>query len=190
MSVLDEQFPTWRDLQIHESSPSGPTYDKFTSECRGYTSSHYFPGVQSGNHHLRFRCENLEQMTFEDATFDLIITQDVFEHIPRPLVAFQEIARVLRPGGAHVFTVPFTADKPTVTRVRVTDEGAMEHVLPPEYHVNPVDSGGSLVVTDWGSDLPELVASCTGMRTAVVSRVDPGRGIEGRYLEVFVSRKL
>ena len=44
-------------------------------------------------------------MTFENESFDLFITQDVFEHVMTPNKAFKEIERVLKPGGAHVFTV-------------------------------------------------------------------------------------
>lgn len=40
-----------------------------------------------------------------DASFDVLISQDVFPHVPDQAAAFAETARVLRPGGAHVFTV-------------------------------------------------------------------------------------
>jgi SAM-dependent methyltransferase len=37
-----------------------------------------------------------------DASFDVVISSDVFEHIDRPWLAAQEIARILRPGGIAV----------------------------------------------------------------------------------------
>ena len=43
--------------------------------------------------------QNLEKLTYEDESFDVVITQDVFEHINEPFQAFKEIARVLKPGG-------------------------------------------------------------------------------------------
>ena len=52
----------------------------------------------------KIRCENLENLTFSDNTFDIFITQDVFEHIFDPITASKEIMRVLKPGGSHVFT--------------------------------------------------------------------------------------
>ncbi|MGQ0519368.1 class I SAM-dependent methyltransferase, partial [Bacillus sp. D-CC] len=50
------------------------------------------------------RCENLEDMTFQNESFDLFITQDVFEHVMEPKKAFKEIERVLKPGGALLYT--------------------------------------------------------------------------------------
>jgi len=102
---------------------------------------------------LRFntRCESLETLTFPDRSFDLMITQDVMEHIPDPDRAFQEIARVLKPGGAHIFTVPLVRKgEPSRRRAVFHPDGQIEHILPPEYHGNPVDGSGSLLVMDWG----------------------------------------
>ena len=62
------------------------------------------------------RSENLEALTFPDESFDLIIPQDVFEHVLRPAKAFAEIARTLKPGGVHVYTVPYYRGEKTVVR--------------------------------------------------------------------------
>jgi SAM-dependent methyltransferase len=40
-------------------------------------------------------------------TFDLIIAEQVFEHIPSPRRAAQNVRRMLRPGGMFVITTPF-----------------------------------------------------------------------------------
>jgi 2-polyprenyl-3-methyl-5-hydroxy-6-metoxy-1,4-benzoquinol methylase len=45
-------------------------------------------------------------MTFGTEQFDLFITQDVMEHVFRPRLAVKEIMRVLKTGGAHIFTAP------------------------------------------------------------------------------------
>jgi SAM-dependent methyltransferase len=37
-----------------------------------------------------------------DASFDVVFSSDVFEHIDRPWLAAQEIARILRPGGVAI----------------------------------------------------------------------------------------
>jgi len=39
-----------------------------------------------------------------DESFDLVITQDFFEHVLRPA---KEIARTLKSGGAHIYAVPY-----------------------------------------------------------------------------------
>lgn len=38
--------------------------------------------------------------------FDLVVSQDVMEHIYNPQKSFLEIARTLKKGGAYIFTVP------------------------------------------------------------------------------------
>jgi SAM-dependent methyltransferase len=43
-------------------------------------------------------------MAFPDQTFDFVCSWDVFEHLPDPELAAEEIARVLTPGGAAVLS--------------------------------------------------------------------------------------
>lgn len=45
---------------------------------------------------------NLEALPFKGASFDIITSRFVVEHLRRPRVAFREFSRVLRPGGALV----------------------------------------------------------------------------------------
>lgn len=42
-----------------------------------------------------------------DASFDIVVLTQVLEHVRRPAVVLGEIARVLRPGGTLLATVPF-----------------------------------------------------------------------------------
>jgi ubiquinone/menaquinone biosynthesis C-methylase UbiE len=42
-----------------------------------------------------------------DASFDAILCTEVFEHIPDPLAALREFARLLKPGGHLILTAPF-----------------------------------------------------------------------------------
>lgn len=74
---------------------------KLKQRCPNYSSSQYLSNAPTGGEN-----QNLENLLFEDEKFDLIITQDVMEHIFHPEAAFKEIARVLKSGGAHIFTVP------------------------------------------------------------------------------------
>ncbi|MDY7039395.1 MAG: class I SAM-dependent methyltransferase [Chloroflexota bacterium] len=45
-------------------------------------------------------------LPFPPASFDLVLCSWVIEHLADPLVAFSEVARVLRPGGHFVFLTP------------------------------------------------------------------------------------
>jgi SAM-dependent methyltransferase len=55
---------------------------------------------------IRAVCASGIELPFTDGCFDLVICQDVVEHVPSPLDLAAEIARVLRPGGALYLTAP------------------------------------------------------------------------------------
>jgi SAM-dependent methyltransferase len=190
LKVLDEHFASWRELRIHESSPGGPSSNKIRRECQNLVASQFFSDLPGGEYRDGQRSENLESLTFPDSSFDLVITQDVFEHVLRPERAFAEIARTLKPDGAHVFTVPYYRGKKTVIRARATESGGIEHLMDPDYHSNPIDPKGSLVVTEWGDEICDFIVSASGMTTSIFSFFDPGLALEGEFLDVFVSRKM
>lgn len=185
--VVERHFPKWRQLTIHESSPYGAASDMLARECRNYVATHFFPDVPFGESRGEFRCENLESQTFEDCSFDLVVTQDVFEHVLHPDRAFREISRTLKPGGAHVFTVPWYYWQKTLVRAQ-EKEGRIEHLLPPEYHGNPISEAGSLVIREWGHDMFDFIRKCSGMFTVAIHIYNPHEGIEAKFIEVFISR--
>lgn len=99
------------------------------------------------------RHEDITRLSFSDASLDLIVSNDVFEHVPDPLATFRECARVLRPGGMILATIPFHSNRDiSIVRAKleVTD---VHHLLPAMYHGNPVSADGSLVFTDFGWDM-------------------------------------
>lgn len=185
--VLDTHLPDWQSLRLHESSPGGASSRKLARQCSRYQATHFYPDVTPGTMHEGFRCENLERQTFADESFDLVVTQDVFEHLLHPRKAFAEIARTLRPGGRHVFTVPWYSGRDTVVRA-MEEDGRVKHLLPPHYHGNPIDPNGSLVVTEWGRDLCDVIHAVSGMSTTVIRLRDRRMGI-GKFNEVFISAK-
>ena len=191
MATLEARFPNWRSLVIHESSPvdRGASV-RLAGECPGYIPSQFYPGQPLGSCLGRFRCENLESLTFSDESIDLHITQDVLEHVFHPSKVFAEIARTLKPGGAHVFTVPIVnKHRPSVLRARRAGDGQIEHLEPPVFHGNPISNSGSLVTVDWGFDICERIHAASGMFTHVVQIDDLSRGIRAEYIEVLVSFK-
>ena len=139
--------------------------------------------------HLGYKCEDLTRQTFPGESFDIVITQDVMEHVLDPDLAFREIARTLRPGGAHVFTTPIYQDLAySIPRARLA-AGVIEYLEEPEYHGNPIDAAGSLVTMHYGLDLPELIFRASGLFTYVYLIIDRSRGLDGEFLEVLVSYK-
>ncbi len=51
-------------------------------------------------------CGDANRLPFPDAAFDRVICAETLEHLPTDGIAIEELARVLRPGGRLVVTVP------------------------------------------------------------------------------------
>ncbi len=99
------------------------------------------------------RHEDIENMSFSSNALDLIVSNDVFEHVPDPVKAFAECARVLKIGGVMLATIPFHSNNDeSIIRAKIIN-GQLELILPPVYHGNPVSADGSLVFTDFGWDV-------------------------------------
>lgn len=193
MKVLQNESPDYQKLRIHESSPSGATFERLKSECKQYTYSYFYKNKQLGCAISKNGTnQNLEKLTFGNETFDIFITQDVMEHVNDPIKAFAEISRVLKPGGVHIFTTPIYSFQKTRPRVDVID-GKRVNILPPVYHNNPIDKKGSLVTYDWGNDICEFIEESCGMKSVIIEF--PNReenyksGLEADFLQVILSRK-
>ena len=164
---------------------------RLKNEAGVYLPTHYFPGVERGVVHGGFRNEDLEQLTFQNESIDLHVTQDVFEHIFDPAQAFREIARTLRPGGAHIFTTPLVNKiSPTEWCARKGPNGTIEHLIdPPEYHGNPVSREGSLVTVHWGFDILKFIHDACGLFTEMIYIDALELGIRAEFIEVLITRK-
>jgi SAM-dependent methyltransferase len=83
---------------------------------------------------------DLQDLTFPDQSFDIILTSDVMEHVRDDAAAHREIARCLKPGGTYLFTVPYD-DTQQRTRVLVdTTTDADIPLEPLHLHGDPVTS--------------------------------------------------
>lgn len=192
MVALELFYPEWRSFKVHESSPCDRGVSlKLKNECAAYVASHFYPDFPKGRKHPDgFLCEDLELLSFEDESFDLVITQDVLEHVLNPGAAFAEIARTLKQGGAHIFTVPLVnKGRPSEVRAKRDKQGAVVYLRTPAYHGNPIDPNGSLVCTDWGYDICQFIFEVSGLCTTIFYIDDISRGIRAEYIEVLISRK-
>jgi len=120
--------------------------------------AHYLKHLVSERELLRH--EDVTALSFDDRALDVIISCDVLEHVPDYRQALEEFARVLKPGGRLLLTVPFmdqSAD--TTVRARLRDDGSIEHLEEPEYHGDPVDPNGVLAFYNFGWDLLDDVRS-------------------------------
>jgi SAM-dependent methyltransferase len=111
MRVIEENMPSWRTGIIHKSSPADRGANtKLANEYPHYIPSQYFPNFSPGKLYAGIRFKNLEALSFTDDSLDLHVTQDVLEYVFDPRKVFQEIARTLKPGGMHIFSVPIVRE--------------------------------------------------------------------------------
>ncbi|MDD2482484.1 MAG: class I SAM-dependent methyltransferase, partial [Lutispora sp.] len=120
-----------------------------------YIYGEYFDNIKSGDYNNEILCIDLQDMPFKDGVFDLIISEDVIEHIFDVELAFSEINRVLKTGGYHIFTVPIHEGRKTNRRHLSTNK---------VFHGDPIRKEGALVYTDFGYDI-ENILNGFGMET-------------------------
>lgn len=107
------------------------------------------------------------------------------------LKGFQELRRVLKPGGLLLFTVPLSGKSRTLERARLTEHG-IEHFVDPAYHDDPIlGPRAALAFRDYGLDILDRltlagfsqcrlvrakdVAGWGFTRSVVVARVESSR---------------
>jgi SAM-dependent methyltransferase len=191
MLAIEIYVPHWRELVIHESSPSISGASRLLSrECPRYIPSQFFPERKPGSMFGEYRCENLEALTFADESIDLHVTQDVLEHVLNPSQVFSEIARTLKPGGMHIATVPLVnKHRPSQRRALPGGDGEITHLQSPVYHGNPINDKGALVTIDWGFDISRHIFESCGLFSHLFYIDDLSHGIRAEYIEVLITFK-
>lgn len=120
----DDRF---QQLRIAEINTAGHLHKFLAAAPRLMLSSY-------GSSDPAIPSEDLTNLTYADGSFDLVITSETLEHVPDYRLALREIYRILRPGGAHVFTVPLVIDQPATRQRAALVNGTVEHLFPPTYH--------------------------------------------------------
>lgn len=69
-----------------------------------------------------FPGEDIQHLSFNDASYSVVVCNHVLEHVVEDGKAIAECARVLRPGGIAVFTVPGDFDKTLTREFRKRDD--------------------------------------------------------------------
>ncbi len=182
---LDQQMQ--EGAELYEFSTNSPIYKRYFGR-RNYTCSGYFwdkpfgvqvrPGVWN---------QDCQRLSFADAAFDLVISSETMEHVRRPWQGFREVRRVLKRGGHYVFTIPYNDERLTGSRVDTSGEHDV-YLLPKVYHQDPYRRDDSLVYTDYGRDLPELLRPL-GFETVLLRVRDEAADIHDdlRPMAVFVA---
>ena len=137
-----------------------------------------------------FPHQDLCELTLPDACVDLVLCNELFEHLYDLPAALKEIARILRPGGILLSTFPFAYNRlDTIVKARhrpgATPGVAAEAelLMEPEFHGDPVHpEQGSLVYQIPAWDVLDQARSA-GLNDPVIHWIAaPSYGVLGQEL--------
>ena len=175
-----------KKLNIHNTESYGAVHSKLKEVCFNYSYSEYYKSEKKFVNNIRN--ENLENLSFQNNSIDLFITSDVFEHLPNPYKGFEEIHRVLKPSGFHIFTVPFNSDSYKDNKKAEIINGEIKYYSEPEYHLDGMNKEGALVFNVFGKEMLSNLNKI-GFQTITEKFYIPFFGIIGSGNIVFVSKK-
>ena len=176
-TLVKQQIENYSDMKVYFMEQTTPIYQWAVAAFPQHQiigSEYLGAQYRSGQPVKGIRHEDVMNLSFYDLSIDLIVSNDVFEHVPDPGKAFAECARVLRSGGELIATIPFHSGcDSSVVRAKLASDG-LNHLLPPTFHQNPISKEGSLVFTDFGWDILEMLHKA---------------GFDDNYLEVYASAR-
>lgn len=176
-------------VSVYNTEANGPLHRRLHT-YPGYQCSEYWGDKAAFGELVEgIRNEDLQALSFASASFDVVLSSDVLEHMPHPYRAHGEIYRVLKPGGRHIFTVPY-GEAMIRDQVRASlVDGKVVHHLEALYHGDPVRPGeGILVWTIFGLEMLVRLNEI-GFEMELWRLQEPRAGIIGPGADVFVARK-
>ncbi len=170
VAVLRHIVPDLEKKIIYELSARGALFRYLSRHSRQLFVSEFFEDVSPGAFLNGVQCQDVQHLTYPSESFDVCTATEVFEHVPDDLKGFSEIRRVLKPGGVFVFTVPLGGFDETIERARITPAGNVRHLLPPEYHRDPIRSHRPVLsFRDYGRDIVDRMKSQGFSRAEIVA---------------------
>ena len=129
---------SWKLFEVLERQGLDPS--KIIAPCDLYPELFQFDKLQC------MQCDFNDDLPFEPATVDLVVCMEVIEHIPNQLRLWQELGRIIKPGGKALVTTPnilningrlrylFSGTMPLFDMLPIADNDVV-HV---SGHINPV----------------------------------------------------
>ncbi|RQS34596.1 class I SAM-dependent methyltransferase [Burkholderia sp. Bp8992] len=157
---------------VYIASTAGAVAESLAPLGERLVASEYIDGTASGECRNGILCEDIQATSFDDSSFDLIITEDVLEHVPCPEMAFSEIRRILKPGGYHISTIPVKWHLAKSEPRAIIENGMIVHLREPEFHLDPTREEGILAFTDYGQDILTRYCSIIGKSEMLAAHGD------------------
>jgi hypothetical protein len=110
---------------------------------------------------------DMMNLEYDAGTWDLIVHSETLEHVPDPMKGLRETLRILRPGGACIFTIPIIIGGMTRSREGLKDS----------FHGDPKNATADYrVVTEFGADAWTFVMSA-GFESCRIHSMDYPAGL-------------
>ncbi len=106
--------------------------------------------------------QDLSALSYADHSFDLVLCNELFEHISNLPLALGEVKRVLRPAGRLIATFPMAfGQEASIQKARIVgNSGEVEFIGEPDFHGDPIrPEHGSLVFQIPGWDILAMAHS-------------------------------
>jgi len=158
--LINKHRKLHRVKEAWEMSTYGATLSFLRKQVEHVYESEYIEGKKSGEIVGGILNQDVQETSFSDSSLDLITSNQVFEHVPDDIKGYVECFRVLRPGGALLFTVPLY-DIPATEKLAEIRDGNLIYFRKPEYHDSRT-TGPESILTFWRhsvNDIAERVAS-------------------------------
>ncbi len=161
LHLLSQHGPANR-AQIYVTEQTTQTAQALSKRYKHVVGSEYLgPKWQGGQYNAQgLRHEDVTRLSFSPDQFDWVLSFDVLEHVPDYRAALREFLRVIKGNGRLLLTVPQNlGSEKNITRAEFDDYGRLTHILPPEYHGDPVNPElGILCYYHFGWELlPDLI---------------------------------
>lgn len=179
-----------KKLIIYNTESSGPVHNQLIKYPYYIYSEYFGKKYKSGSIVNGVLNEDLNELSFNDDSIDIIISSDVFEHIPEPYKAHKEVYRVLKKNGYHIFSVPFYQNQYLdETRAIINKKGELKHFKTPIYHEDGVrPKNGILVFNIFSLEMLSKLFTL-GFYTDMYVLYKPCYGILGNNAIIFKSAK-
>lgn len=157
--IIKEKFPDFNELSVYATEQTTILF-RLLKKLNPQLIGSEFLGNEVPSGYINqngLRNEDFTHLSFKDEQFDLILSLEVLEHIPDYKKAISESFRVLKKNGKFLFTVPFNRNsRENIIRAKLNDDGSVNHILPPEYHGDPLNrTQGCLCYYHFGWEILE-----------------------------------
>lgn len=155
--VIKDHFRgSFKGKRAYELSTYGSTLDWLRMHFERVDVSEYFPNRVRGEIVNGIQNEDIQNLTFEDDSFDVITSNQVFEHVPDDTKGYAECFRVLRHGGCLTFSVPLYNISQTEQVAYLDNTGQVVFIGEPEYHDSRLEGAKSAPVF-WHHSLNDIM---------------------------------